>query len=179
MKIVLTGFMGAGKSSISALLAEKLGLTRIEMDDLVVQRSGRASVREIFELDGETRFRELELETAQSLQHATNVVISTGGGVVMNKLTMDYLKANGTVILLETQLETVQERLSNATDRPLLKDAAATRSLYELRVPLYRHYAQLHISTDERTPGDVTNEIIRRIQQIEPSAPNNPTTVLQ
>lgn len=146
------------------------------MVDLIVQRSGRASVREIFELDGETSFRELELETAQSLQHATNVVISTGGGVVMSKLAMDYLKTNGTIVLLETQLETVLERLATATDRPLLKDAAGTRSLYELRVPLYRHYAQLHISTDDRTPNDLAEEIIRLIQQ---PTPCNPTSILR
>jgi shikimate kinase len=146
------------------------------MDELIVQRSGRVSVREIFELDGETRFRELELEVAQSLQHASNVVISTGGGVVMNKLAMDYLAENGVIVLLETQLETVLERLASATDRPLLKDAAGTRSLYELRVPLYRHYAQLHISTDDRTPEALADELLRLIQQ--PTS-CNPTSILR
>jgi 3-phosphoshikimate 1-carboxyvinyltransferase len=164
-KIVLTGFMGAGKSSVAAILAKTLGLELVEMDDLIVQRSGRSSVTEIFEQDGETRFRELEEETARSLQGITKAVISTGGGIVMNKLAMDYLSLNGTVVLLEAQLETVLERLAGSTDRPLLKHPAKVQSLYELRLPLYRHYAQVHVTTDDQTPEALAQRIIQAVQQ--------------
>lgn len=166
-KIVLIGFMGSGKSTVALLLAQKLGLESVEMDDLILARSGRSTINEIFEQDGEVRFRELELAVAQTLRDKTGVVISTGGGVVMNQLAVQYLsQANGRVVFLETFLETILFRLKGAEDRPLLKRSAnfaGLESLYTLRLPLYRHYAQSCVSTDGRTPDAIVESLMESL----------------
>lgn len=160
-KIVLIGFMGAGKSHLAALLSEKLKLDCVETDALIVARSGRASVRDIFERDGETRFRELELEVARDLRARRRVVISTGGGIVMNKLAIDYLREESLVVFLDATLDTLLSRLENATDRPLLRTREETAALYHLREPLYRHYASVCAVTDGKTPEALAEEVSR------------------
>lgn len=163
LKIVLIGFMGAGKSAVAAVIAEKLGLESVEMDGCIVQRSGRNSINAIFENDGEHRFRELEMETARALQDKTNVVISTGGGVVMNNLTMYYLSGNAHVVFLDAQWETLQERLADSGDRPLWQTPEAAHALYHLRLPLYRHYARVCMTVDQRSPERLASDIIRAV----------------
>jgi 3-phosphoshikimate 1-carboxyvinyltransferase len=159
-KIVLIGFMGAGKSHLAALLAQKTGLDCVETDDLIVTRSGQSSIRAIFDTEGETGFRELELDVARSLRHKQSAVISTGGGIVMNKLAIDYLGEGGTLIFLDATLETLLGRLGNDSNRPLLQETERTAALYRLREPLYRHYASIHIVTDGKTPAAVVDEIL-------------------
>jgi len=166
-KLVLTGFMGAGKTTVAALLAKKLDLICIEMDELIVQRSGRSSINDIFEQDGEPRFRELELEVAKSLQQVRNAVISTGGGIVMNPIAMDCIRENATVVFLETELETVLERLDGNQDRPLLQDKTAAADLYELRQPLYRQHACVRLSTDGKQPEALVDAIIQATRNAE------------
>ena len=86
MKIVLIGFMATGKSTVAPLVAAKLGLEVVEMDDLIVKQSGRQSIVEIFEDGGEAVFRKLEAAVGKSLEHRDNAVISTGGGVFLEFL---------------------------------------------------------------------------------------------
>lgn len=159
-KIVLIGFMGAGKSHLAALLAKKTGLDCVETDDLIVTRSGQSSIRAIFDTEGETGFRELELVVARDLRHKQSAVISTGGGIVMNKLAIDYIGEGGTLIFLDATLKTLLGRLGNDSNRPLLQEAERTAALYCLREPLYRHYASIHIVTDGKTPAAVVDEIL-------------------
>lgn len=154
-KIVLIGFMGAGKSSVAKILAERHGLTLIEMDDRIVEQSGRQSVPEIFDQDGEAHFRMLEAQVAQSLKEESNVVISTGGGVIGNSEGMSALAENATVIWLDTQLGTVLDRLSDDRERPLLRDLEEASQLYEQRVSLYQQTARHRIVTDVLTPEAV------------------------
>src|SRR5438445_691819 len=121
MNIILIGFMGSGKTSVARMLEERTKMSFIEMDAIVVQASGRKTVNEIFERDGELRFRELEIETAKKVANNHDVIISTGGGVVMNKIIIDYFKKNGTIIFLDTPFKTIQQRLSGDTSRPLFQ----------------------------------------------------------
>lgn len=166
-RIVLTGFMGAGKSTVAELLAQKLGLACVEMDDRIVQRSGRASVNEIFEKDGEARFRELEHEVAQSLCAMSNAILSTGGGIVTNVSAISVLQHNSTVVFLESELETVLVRLEGNQDRPLLRDKAQIAELFHTRQPLYRQYANLIIPTDNKSPEALADAIQSAIQGAE------------
>lgn len=162
-KIVLIGFMGAGKTSVAKMLTEQYGLALVEMDELIVQQSGRNSVPEIFDQDGEAHFRALEAQVAQSLRHEANVVISTGGGVIMNPQVMRDLRENATIVWLDTRLETVLSRLQNYADRPLLRDLTAAQALYEQRLPLYERAANLRIQTDSLRPQAVADQICRAV----------------
>lgn len=166
MKIVLIGFMGSGKSSVAPIVASKLGLYIIEMDDLIVRKSGLESIEEIFKAGGESAFRKLEKEVSQDLQHEDNVVISTGGGVVMDETTMGYLTRNAAVVELSAPFETLLKRISPKIPRPLFEDVEHAQALYELRQPLYSKYATIHVSTDDMSIDEVAEEIVRQVQNI-------------
>jgi len=164
MKLILIGFMGAGKTSVSKLLAEKLKLSVLELDDLVLKNSDRSSINQIFQKDGETNFRQLEINQAKKLANLKNAVISTGGGVVINKIILDYLKTNqGQVIFLKTSFNVLKKRLLNDSTRPLFSNKAKAKNLLLFRQPLYQHYADLTISTNNLTINQVVNKIIKKI----------------
>jgi len=158
MKIVLIGFMGSGKTTVGKLLAEKLSMEHVDMDDLLVEKSGRPSINDIFTKDGELTFRELEIAVAKGLKDRQNIVLSTGGGVVMNKIILDYLGYNGTIIFLKTSYEESDSRADKST-RPLFKDAVKARELYNFRLPLYERYAGVTVDTDKKTAEMVADEI--------------------
>ena len=166
MKLVLIGFMGTGKTTVAPVLAEKLGLEIVEMDDLIVRKAGGKSIAEIFEAGGETSFRELETAVAKDLQHYENAVISTGGGVVMNQATMDHLVAGGVVIELAAPFETILQRISSNMPRPLFGDASQAKALYELRKPLYSKYAAIRVATDGKSIEEVVREVMQEVQKI-------------
>lgn len=161
MNIILIGFMGAGKSSVAQILSEKLHLQLIELDEIVLKKSGRKSINEIFARDGETAFRELEIEAAKSLQSLDNLIISSGGGIVHNKLILDYLKKDGTVIFLETPLTQIEKRLVGDKTRPLFQDKKKTKKLFNFRKKLYEEYADIIVSTGNKTQTEVAGEIIK------------------
>jgi shikimate kinase len=163
MKIILIGFMGSGKTTIAKILAKKLGLERIDMDELIIKNSGRTSDREIFEKDGELAFRELEIAVAKELEEKDNAVISTGGGVVMNTINLLYLKKNGKVIFLKNDFETSKKRVDKNNPPPLFQNETKAQELYQLRLPLYTYNADIIITTDDKTKEEVTEEIIKNL----------------
>jgi len=162
MKIILIGFMGAGKTTIARMLAQKLSFENIDMDTLIIQKSGRTSDKEIFEKDGEIAFREMEIAVAKELQNKNNAIISTGGGVVMNKIIVDYLKQDGIVIYLKNTFETAKKRIGK-NPPPLFQDETMAKKLYEVRLPLYHYYANVVIETDDKNPQDIVEEIIKSL----------------
>jgi len=159
MNIVLIGFMGSGKTTISSQLAKKLQLNYLEMDDLVLKKSKRKDINQIFAIDGELKFRELEITVSKQLIKSKNTVISTGGGVVMNKIIIDYLKKSGLIIFLETSFAEIEKRLNSDRSRPLFKNKNQSKELFKLRQPLYKVYSNLTIKTD----GQTVNKIIKNI----------------
>jgi 3-phosphoshikimate 1-carboxyvinyltransferase len=162
-RMVLIGFMGAGKSLLGPELAKALGWRYVDMDAEVLALSGRESISALFELDGETRFRELELQVAQSLQTASETVVSAGGGVVTNGQTMRALQANSTVLWLQADLQTVLERIGDDKSRPLL-NGNNVKALYEARLPLYAQYADLQLKTDGKTVAQILDETLQLLQ---------------
>jgi len=120
--IALIGFMGTGKTAVGRLLADKLGKRFVETDELVAKRAGK-SISEIFEQGGEGFFRELEHDVIKDVAELENLVISCGGGAVLNKANVNRLKKNCVVILLTASPEVIQERTSNESGRPLLLDS--------------------------------------------------------
>lgn len=168
MKIILIGFMGSGKSEVARQLAQKLGLALIESDGLVLQLSKRSNINEIFNQDGEVHFRELEIAAAKKLRRADNAVIATGGGAVMNQIIFAYLKSKPKAIIihLAAMFATVRRRLRHDRTRPLFANAQKARKLYKLREPLYRHYADIVVTTDNRTPASIVKEIIGKLKRL-------------
>lgn len=168
MKVVLIGFMGSGKSSVAPLLARKLGLDLVEMDDLIVDKAHK-DIKAIFADGGEAAFRALEAEVARDLRGRNNAVISTGGGVVTDETAMGYLTSGAAVVELSGSFETLLGRISPAMPRPLFEDTAAAKALYERRQPLYSKYAAVRIVTDNKSVDKVAEEIAQRLQAGEKS----------
>lgn len=165
MKIVLIGFMGAGKTTVAKIIAKKLKLEMIDMDSIALKRSGRKNINEIFEKDGEAKFREIELEVAEDISGTDDAIISTGGGVVMNPLIMDYLKVNGFTVYLSSSFDKIRERVSLKKVRPpLFQNIKSAKKLFDLRSPLYEKYADINIETDNKDIYDVAKEIIGRLK---------------
>lgn len=167
MKLSLIGFMGSGKTSVSQQLAKKLGLNCMEMDWFALQQNGCADMAALFEKGGEILLRETEIELARDWRDARDVVISTGGGVVMNKIITDYLKENdGRVIFLHVPFETIRERIKiDTTPRPLFEDADAARDLYNFRLPLYKRYADIVVETEDKSIDEIVEIIMNLIKK--------------
>lgn len=162
MKIALIGFMGTGKSSVAHLLAESLSYSCIEMDEAVLAKTHCKDMAAVFAKGGELLLRETEIALAREYRTLEETVISTGGGVVLNKIILDYLKENGGIVLfLETSFSEIQKRIEHdETPRPLFQNPDQARTLYEFRLPLYRNYADFTITTDGKTPESIRDEIL-------------------
>jgi len=163
-RIILIGFMGSGKSSVAIDLAKSLRYQAVETDQMIIEASGCKSIAEIFKLKGELYFRDLETRIAESLKDSSNAVISTGGGVIGRPQNMAYLTANGGLtVFLDVSPDEVFRRVSDLSNRPLLGDRTRAGKLYDERLPVYRSYADLIIKTDNKTVGEITDEIIKKL----------------
>jgi len=166
MNIILIGFMGSGKSSVAAVLAQKLKCPHVETDELILKKSERKNVKELFSLDGEIRFREMEIDIAKKICAEKNTIISTGGGIVINKICIDYLKQHGTVIFLSTSFTEIVKRLHGDNSRPLFANKSFAQKLFQFREGLYKEYADIIISTDGKSMNEITNLIIKKYENI-------------
>lgn len=161
--IVLIGFMGSGKSTISRALSKVFAMDVIEMDQVIAEREGM-SISEIFEVHGEEYFRNLETELLRELQNRKGVVISCGGGVPMREENVVEMKKNGKVVLLTASAETILERVKNNHDRPLLennKTVTFISDLMQKRRDKYEAAADIIIQTDGKSEFEICEEIIR------------------
>ena len=118
--IVLIGFMGAGKTTISDYLSTVFDMEIVEMDQLIADRE-EMSIPDIFATYGEEYFRNLETDLLIEMQDKKNVVISCGGGVAMRERNVEEMKKNGKVVLLTASPETIYERVKDNNDRPVLQ----------------------------------------------------------
>ncbi len=162
--LVLIGFMGTGKTSVGKIISEKLGKKFIEMDEKIVEKAGK-SIPEIFSQDGEIKFREIEMEVAKDLSEKENVVISGGGGIILNKLNIDYLKKSSIIILLEATAKDIYDRIliEGKEKRPLLnKDdpMGEIKKLLIFRRPFYNAAADFKVSTFRKVPEQIADEVI-------------------
>ena len=160
--IVLIGFMGAGKSTVSAYLNKEYGMEVIEMDQVIAERE-KMSISDIFAVHGEEYFRNLETELLREMQNRKGVVISCGGGVPMRDENVVEMKKNGKVILLTAAPETILDRVKNNHDRPLLennKNVDFISELMEKRRSKYEAAADIIIRTDGKSAFQICEEII-------------------
>ena len=153
MMITLTGFMGSGKSTVGAIVADALGCLFLDLDDLIVKKAGK-SIPDIFAQDGEAAFRALEArvlrQTVEKYAEST-MVLALGGGAVTTLASASLLHEKTVCIYLRATLDTLMQRLEGETaGRPLADEAMAAR-LAE-RAPLYEKTAHVVIDTDGLTP---------------------------
>lgn len=164
-RLILIGFMGTGKSTVAKALAKHLGFSVKELDALIIERSGRASIPDMFEHDGEAHFRNLETEVCAAIGHERSVVISTGGGVIGRDINMKHLIADGgVVVFLRTSFQEILSRSADLHDRPLFKNGHQARELYERRAPVYLRWANLVVDTDGKSIEEICSEILSSLQ---------------
>ncbi len=144
MNLVLIGMMGCGKSTCGQLLAKRLGRTFADTDLLIQKRTGR-SIPDIFSHEGEAYFRDLEESVAKELSQHSNLVIATGGGIVLRETNVSALRNSGTVIWLNRAPEDIFSKVS-MKNRPLGQDGLDTFLCRAAqREPLYRAAAHLEV----------------------------------
>jgi shikimate kinase len=148
--------MGTGKTTVGELLADFLGWRFIDADAEIVERTGR-SIPEIFEQDGEAGFRRIESVICQSLAARTEVVIATGGGMLVNEHNRAVMLSSGFVVCLNAAPETIAERVAGDEGRPLLR--GDWRALLESRREAYAAIPT-QIDTTDKTPEAVAKEIL-------------------
>lgn len=161
--LFLVGLPGAGKSTLGRQLARRLRLRFVDADFELEQRLG-VSIPTIFEIEGETGFRDREEATLAELTQLTGVVLSTGGGVVLRPGNRARLKENGTVIYLHADPAMLWERVRHSRNRPLLQAAdprVRLAELYSQRDALYREVANHVIESDR-------DEVLRFARVFEP-----------
>jgi shikimate kinase len=165
--IVLTGFMGTGKTEVSKMLARKLGYTLIDAD-IEIEKEQKMTITEIFKQHGESAFRDIEADVIRRLSAVKNAVISTGGGAVLRQENMDNLRKNGVIVCLMASPETILKRTSNNNDRPLLQaenPLQRIKELLEFRRPYYER-ADVMINTEGKSPFEVVEEIIEKVKMV-------------
>jgi len=161
-RIVLTGFMGSGKSTVGPLLARRLGWSFVDVDEAIAAAAG-GTIAEIFRRQGERAFRQLEQETVARLALDEALVLALGGGAIEEAATRQLLLTTPETLLvhLEVELATTLERCRGTeSSRPVLADQAHLAERYQRRLPLYRT-AHVSIAVDRMTPGQVVEEIVR------------------
>ncbi len=158
--IFLIGFMGSGKSTVAKKLQEVLQIPLIEMDETIEQEQ-RMPISSIFEQHGEAFFRDLETDLLRRICQSESAVVSCGGGTVIRKENRELMKA-GSIVLLTAEPQTILNRVRYSRNRPLLegkKTVEDIRTLMEARKSLYMKAADIMVSTDGKTPEQLTNEI--------------------
>lgn len=170
MNLILIGFMGSGKTTVGQLLAQTLGYTFADTDQLI-EAGEEMTISEIFAQNGEGYFRQLETLIMEEISHTMqNAVLSVGGGLPMTENNHKYFKKIGKVIYLKVSEQTVINRLRGDSGRPLLSGDDATEMIYRLlsqRHPTYQMLADMVIDTNDLQPEEVVNEIIRMIDETE------------
>lgn len=167
--IVLIGFMGCGKSTVSDYLSRELGMETVEMDQMIAERE-EMSIPDIFAACGEEYFRDLETSLLIEMQSQKNVVISCGGGAALRERNVTEMKKNGRVVLLTASPETIYERVKDSNDRPVLngrKNVAGISELMEKRRGKYEAAADIVISTDDKTVPQICGELVQRLTEMD------------
>ena len=163
--LALIGFMGAGKSSVGRLVADRLHFHFVDTDELIESEAGR-SISRIFAEDGEPAFRTHERHVVEHLQKANRTVIATGGGLPANEANLAALKTHCLVVYLWASARRIWERVRSQEHRPLLKDPdpqAKIQRLLAEREPFYRQ-ADVLVNTELRSITEVAQHIVHEFR---------------
>lgn len=161
--LYLTGFMGAGKTTIGKELATSLKLPVFDTDHQI-EKKYKKPVRQIFADEGETTFREYETEILKE-SPTENVIITTGGGIVLKQENREWMKENGMIIFLKTDLQVIFQRLENDENRPLAQNKSKLElsEILKSRLPYYND-CTFTLDTTHKSINESVVEIIDRIK---------------
>jgi shikimate kinase len=166
-KVFLVGPMGAGKSTIGKYLAQQLKLQFADTDTEIEARTG-ADIPWIFDVEGEQGFRDREQQVVEEMTRWDDIVLATGGGVVMRPENRNALGGRGFVVYLHATIDEQVKRTSRDRRRPLLQNddpEQTLRDLMAIRDPMYREIADHVIDTDGCSPRTVAQRLMRELQQ--------------
>ncbi len=164
-RIILTGFMGTGKTAVGTILADKLGYVFLDTDTMVEKDAG-ILIAEIFEKQGEAKFREVETKMLRKALDKEKIVISTGGGSVIDPDNRSLMKQKGVVIALTASPEIIYQRISKVENRPLLKTKdvlGKIKTLISHRSEFYREADHI-IDTTSHLLEQTVDEILKVIR---------------
>jgi shikimate kinase len=162
--IVLTGFMGTGKTEVGRELSRLLGMSFIDIDH-EIEKSEGCTITALFASRGEEYFRQVEASIIRQFSSVQGAVISTGGGAVLREENIKTLQSTGVIICLTADLQTILQRTDGHDNRPLLLSAdrkARITELLEQRKPFYEKAGTM-IDTEGKTPLQVAEEIIEKV----------------
>jgi len=166
--LFLVGMPGCGKSTLGRLLAKRLNKPFYDADTELERRLG-VSVPLIFELEGESGFRDREERVLADLTVLANIVLSTGGGAILRPVNRERLAQGGTVLYMHAAPNTLWERTRRSKHRPLLQAAdplARMRELYEMRDALYREVADVVVESDREQVSRLAHRLEQQLRSI-------------
>ena len=158
--IILVGFMGTGKTTVGKLVAKHLGKSFIDMDNVIEEKTGK-TIPAIFDEDGEKHFRDLERKVAMDLSQKRNLVVATGGGIVLNQDNIKDFAAHGVVVCLSARPEIIMQRVSTDCHRPLLEGSDKYNRLLSILDARRDLYAAIpcQVDTTDLTPDEVVDRV--------------------
>lgn len=164
--IVLVGLMGSGKTALGKRLAIALGLPFVDSDTIIEEKSGLL-IRNIFEISGEAKFREMEHKTILSCLNSSPVILSTGGGAFCNPKTRSAIKAHAISVWLDAKPTDLLHRIGNTSSRPLLNKGNPLQTLSNLRQQRKADYqqAELHVRTGRHSLRLSMKKILNILEQ--------------
>ena len=166
MNIFIVGPMGSGKSTVGKIISNELFLDFFDTDDEIEKRTG-ASIDWIFDLEGEEGFRKRESEILSEMAQKNSIVLSTGGGIILDSSNRELLSSRGTVFYLSTPISIQVERTANDKDRPLLKNGNPSEilsKLHEERKGLYESVSDHVVETDNKSSQEVASQIVKLVK---------------
>lgn len=164
--ILLIGFMGTGKTTVSKELSKEMLVPEVDMDACLVEKANM-SISDIFDQYGEEYFRDMETECVKELQQQGGKIISCGGGAVLREQNVEYMKENGVIVLLTAKPETILKRVKNSTERPILNgnmNLEFITRLMDRRKDRYREVADVIIETDDKDIAQISREIQKKVE---------------
>lgn len=178
--IFLVGLMGAGKTSVGRILARRLNKTFYDSDQEIERCTG-VKIPLIFEIEGEAGFRDRESRLLAELVQRRNIVLATGGGVVLSARNRRLLAEHGTVVYLRAAANDLWQRTRHDKNRPLLQTEdplARLQELFAQRDPLYREIADIIIDTGNQSLSSLTHWLAQKLAQLRPGPRSEPGDAL-
>ncbi len=170
--LALIGFMGTGKSTVGRALADVLGFTYLDTDQLIEAAAGMI-ISDIFSTQGEAAFREMESAVVKELESRRKAVIATGGGLPVNPANLASLKSHALVVCLWATPETIYERVRGHSHRPLLNEPdplGKIRQLLTAREPYYRQ-ADVLVNSEMRSVREVAAHVAHEFHSAQTAHP--------